>query len=271
VTADRPPSRRAFLTGAATGLAAIAGACSSTRPANGARATTTASTTTWTSSTTTTTSDRSVGGQASGSARFVSTGPTTSDAVALTFHTDGDLTVATELLDALARHHVHATLFIVGRWLQAHPDWGKRFVDAGHEVANHTYNHRTFHALSAVQMRDEVDRCRDVLLATTGSPGAFFRPSGTEDGVTSPSPAVLEAAAAGGYATVLGYDVDPHDYQDPGTAAVVSRTSAALHPGAIVSLHFGHPGTVAAIDAIVGAIGARGLRAVTAGQLLAGG
>jgi len=60
------------------------------------------------------------------------------------------------------------------------------------------------------------------------------------------SPLVLEQAAKAGYSTVVGYDIDPHDYQDPGALAIVERVRAGLHPGAIVSLHTAHEGTVTA-------------------------
>jgi len=69
---------------------------------------------------------------------------------------------------------------------------------------------------------------------------------------------------------VIGFDVDPLDYRDPGTAAVVQRTLAALHPGAIISLHFGHPGTVAALPAVLGGLRDRGLEPVTLSGLLGG-
>ena len=43
---------------------------------------------------------------------------------------------------------------------------------------------------------------------------------------------------------------------------------AGLHPGAIVSLHTGHAGTVAAFPAILDAVAAAGLHTVTVHQLL---
>ena len=201
-------------------------------------------------------------------ARFVSHGPTDAPRVALTFHTDGDLTLAHALLDVLAAHHTKVTTFVVGKWLDANPDWGHRLVDGGHELANHTYHHLTFAKLPPAEMATEITRCRDVLSRLGGTPGDFFRPSGTENGIDSPNAAVLAAAGAAGYSTVLGYDLDPTDYRDPGAAAVQQRVEAGLHPGAILSLHFGHRGTIDALPAIISAISARGLSIVTAGELL---
>ena len=202
-------------------------------------------------------------------ARFVDAGPTDEPRVALTFHTDGNLVLAQQLLDELANKNVVMTAFIVGEWLDANPSWARKLLDGGHELANHTYTHPAFASLSPAEMRDEIDRCRDVLVRLGGSPGAFFRPSGTDDGTTAPSDVVLHVAGEAGYATVLGFDVDPLDYNDPGADVVVRRTLEAARPGSIVSLHFGHPGTVAAIPGIVDGLHAKDLTPVHASQLLA--
>jgi len=58
------------------------------------------------------------------------------------------------------------------------------------------------------------------------------------------------------------------DYTDPGANAIVTRTTAGLRPGSIVSLHLGHAGTVAAFERIVGAIRAKGLSPSLVGDIL---
>ncbi len=239
--------RRAFL---AAGAVALAAACSTGEGEPGATGTTSPPT--------------------PAPARFVDHGPSDRDRVALTFHTDGDLAPATELLDVLAARDVVMTAFVVGEWLDADPSWGPRLVDAGHEVANHTYTHPDFLALPPLAMVDEVLRCRDALTRHAGAPGTLFRPSGTDEGTVPPPADVLRLAAEAGYPTVLGFDVDPLDYQDPGADAVVERTLAAVGPGSIVSLHFGHPGTVAALPGILDGLDGRGLHPVTASTLLRG-
>jgi peptidoglycan/xylan/chitin deacetylase (PgdA/CDA1 family) len=201
-------------------------------------------------------------------ARFVSTGPKDHDRVALTFHTNGDLGLVDNLLAVLADRHTHVTAFIVGNWLDANPDMAAKIAAGGHEFANHTYTHPTFGDLSPDAMLDEVVRCRDVLTRLTGGPGAYFRPSGTDDGTATPSAQVLEVSATAGYRTVLGFDVDPLDYDDPGADVVVQRTLATVAAGSIVSLHFGHPGTVDALPAILDGIEQKGLKPGTASALL---
>jgi peptidoglycan/xylan/chitin deacetylase (PgdA/CDA1 family) len=200
---------------------------------------------------------------------FVSTGPRDRQQVALTFHVSGDAGLVTNLLDLLRARHVPITAFMVGNWLEANPDVGKRFVDDGHEIANHTYTHLTFASLDHATMTSEVDRCRDVIQRVAGTGGRFFRPSGTANGIDTPAQAVLDVARGAGYQTVIGYDVDPADYQDPGAAAVSQRTLAAVQPGSIVSLHFGHQGTIDALPSILTGLQARGLTPVTTSALLA--
>jgi peptidoglycan/xylan/chitin deacetylase (PgdA/CDA1 family) len=80
---------------------------------------------------------------------------------------------------------------------------------------------------------------------------------------------VLQTAGATGYGTVLGFDVDPLDYTDPGAAVVTQRTLAAVKAGSIVSLHFNHPGTLAALPGILDGLTQRNLTPVTTAELLA--
>jgi len=201
-------------------------------------------------------------------ARFVAVGPATRRQVALTFHTNGDLTLAGELLNAVEQHRTPITAFVVGDWLAANPTWASRLLDAGAELANHTYRHLEFASLPSEEQLSEIVQCRDVLVRLTGSPGRYFRPSGTAEGKVSPPDSVLAITAEAGYRTLLGFDVDPLDYQSPGAAAITDRTLAAAHPGAIISLHFGYPETITALPGILAGLDARSLTPVTASTLL---
>ena len=62
--------------------------------------------------------------------------------------------------------------------------------------------------------------------------------------------------------------MDSLDYTDPGPDAVVATVLRAVRPGSIVSMHFGHSGTVTALPAILRGLASRGLRPVTLTALL---
>ncbi len=254
---SRSSTRRAFL--ATMAGAALATACgASERRANTTDATAQA---TIPSTQTTTTA-------APTTASFVDHGPTTTSQVALTFHTNGDLALVQRLYDITVQRGTPITCFIVGNWLDQHPDWAGKLVDAGHELANHTYSHPDSTSLGRQALASEITRCRDVLSRLSGQPGRFFRPSGVDDGTVAPSSLIMQTAFDSGYDTVLGFDVDPHDYQDPGAQRITQRVLDSVKAGSIVSLHFGHVGTVEALPTILDGLAAKNLRPVTASRLL---
>jgi peptidoglycan/xylan/chitin deacetylase (PgdA/CDA1 family) len=203
-----------------------------------------------------------------GRAAFVVRGADDSKKVALTFHTNGDLTMAQRLIDVFKDHDAVLTSFIVGNWLAANPTWAKKLLDGGHELANHTYTHPGFASLPPAKMLSEITQCRDTIAKLTTSGGRYFRPSGTDDGRATPSDAILDAAGKAGYPTVLGWDDEPFDYKDPGADTVASRVLDQIKGGSIVSLHFGHEGTILAMPAILDGIKGRGLEIVTVSRLL---
>ena len=191
-------------------------------------------------------------------------GPRTGAQVALTFHGAGDAGLARALLGAAARGGARITVLAVGTWLAAEPSLAGEILAAGHELGNHTWSHQTMPRLSAAAARTEVARGADELRRLTGSAGRWFRPSGTP----ASTPTIRAAARAAGYSRCLSYDVDPRDYADPGAASVVARVMGAVEPGSIVSLHFGHPGTVEALPVLLDRLRARGLTPVTVSALL---
>jgi peptidoglycan/xylan/chitin deacetylase (PgdA/CDA1 family) len=200
-------------------------------------------------------------------ARVVFAGPRTGRQFSLTFHLSGDPALVSRLLDTAAQAGAPISLFAVGRWLTQHPSLVRRILAEGHELDNHTWSHPVLGRLDGPAVAAEIRRCRAALTRASGSGGRYFRPSG----MTRPTPLVLAEAGAAGYPLVVAFDVDPHDYSDPGAAAVAARVAAGLRPGSILSLHTGHAGTVAALDLILAAARARGLQPARLQQLLAAG
>ena len=197
----------------------------------------------------------------------IASGPTTVNAVALTFHGQGDIALAHRVLEVAAAHGAHLTVFAVGQWLTATPSIGREIVAAGHDLGNHTWSHRAMTHLGAAGAASEISRGADAVRSAVGSPGLLFRPSGTPTSTAT----IRAAAAQSGYARCISYDVDPLDYTDPGAAAVTSRTLAAVRPGSIISLHLGHAGTADALPAILEGLAAAHLEPVTLTRLLATG
>jgi peptidoglycan/xylan/chitin deacetylase (PgdA/CDA1 family) len=194
----------------------------------------------------------------------VTQGPTDRDAVALTFHGQGDVAQAQALLKELENGGARVTVLAVGSWLAAQPAMAKRILDGGHELGNHTQNHADIAKMDTAAAFAEINTCAQLLNRLTGSIGTWFRPSQTQFS----TPTIRAQAARVGYRTCLSYDLDSLDYTDPGAAAIVKNVATAVQKGSIVSLHFGHAGTVTAIPQILEMLNGRGLRAVTMTQLM---
>jgi peptidoglycan/xylan/chitin deacetylase (PgdA/CDA1 family) len=192
-------------------------------------------------------------------------GPRDRKNVALTFHGQGDPAIVGRLLDELAQDQTRVTVLAVGSWLSTQPELGRRILAAGHELGNHTQHHADIKRMSATRAHAEIAQCAEVLKSVTGSIGRWFRPSQTRFATAT----IKAQAAAVGYRTCLSYDVDSLDYTDPGATAVVRNTMSAVRPGSIISLHFGHEGTVAAMMPLLRGLREQGLGPVTVSDLIA--
>ncbi|MFF4315829.1 polysaccharide deacetylase family protein [Streptomyces sp. 900105755] len=194
----------------------------------------------------------------------VTHGPRTTASVALTFHGQGDPTLADQLLATAEQHGAHLTVLAVGSWLDTYPTMARRVLDGGHDLGNHTQRHVSINAMAEADARKEITDCAERLRRLTGSIGTWFRPSRAP----TASPLVARLAAEAGYPHVLSYDVDSLDYTRPGASAITRKVLAEVTGGSVVSMHFGYPDTVAALPAVLQELNRRGLRAVTTTELL---
>ncbi|UQI44530.1 polysaccharide deacetylase family protein [Streptomyces sp. HU2014] len=191
-------------------------------------------------------------------------GPRKGSAVALTFHGQGDPKGVTALLAEAERAGARVTVLAVGSWLDAEPRMARRVLDGGHELGNHTMHHLDICTMGERAATAEIVQCAERLRRLTGGIGRWFRPSRARLATDR----VVRLARKAGYPHVLSYDVDSLDHTDPGAEAVRRTVLGAVRPGSVVSLHFGHAGTVAALPAILDGLHRRGLRAVTTTELL---
>ena len=60
----------------------------------------------------------------------------------LTFDDGPTIKSTPKILDILAEENIKATFFVIGKYVQHHPDIVKRAYDGGHYIANHGYDHK---------------------------------------------------------------------------------------------------------------------------------
>ncbi|WP_040766894.1 polysaccharide deacetylase family protein [Tsukamurella sp. 1534] len=187
--------------------------------------------------------------------------------VALTFD-DAPTERTAEVLDVLAAARVPATFYAIGRNLEERPDLGRRIVGAGHELGNHTYDHRRMLGTHETPgyVRDQLDRT-DARIREAGYSGAItFRPPNGKKLLGLP----WELSRRG--TTTVTWDVEPDTFHAGDAAAIERYTLDGVRPGSIVLLHpFCEEGCRAdreALPRIVDRLRADGYRFVTVGDLL---
>jgi peptidoglycan/xylan/chitin deacetylase (PgdA/CDA1 family) len=186
--------------------------------------------------------------------------------VALTFD-DGPSPANTEaVLAVLARHHVKATFFMVGRNIEQHRALATRVLAEGHEAGNHSYSHKRLVFKSPAFVEAEISKT-DTLLRELGVKGdiPFRSPFGKKLLV---QPWVLSRQ---GKRNVL-FDVVPDDSATQDAELITRRVLDGTRPGSIILLHDGwakKPGTLEATGRIIEGLQARGFRFVTVSELLA--
>ncbi len=194
----------------------------------------------------------------------VTHGARSSKQIALTFHGAGPTSYANSLLEIFKSTSTPVTVFAIGSWLKANPTMAKKILDGGHDIGNHTMNHYQMKTLNAAKVKSEIAGCAAELKSLIGNHGAFFRPSGTQYSTEL----IRKTAATFGYTQCISYDVDSHDYQDPGKEEVIKNVMSSIKGGSIVSLHFGHKNTVEAIPALINKLHDAGFKPVTLTQLI---
>lgn len=193
--------------------------------------------------------------------------------VALTFdaeHPDRPARLGNDarLLDALERLDVRATVFIQGRWAEAHPAIARRVATDGHLVGHHSHYHVRMIGLSAHGLTSDISRGQEAILDATGvDPHPWFRcPFGSGDD----DPRVQKAIRAAGYRHV-GWNVTGIDWEPDRTARDVEATvvnGAVAHgDGSVVLLHSWPDQSVGALPGIVRHLRSRGATFVTVDEL----
>jgi peptidoglycan/xylan/chitin deacetylase (PgdA/CDA1 family) len=205
--------------------------------------------------------------------RYAERPPDTAPArlVALTFDTEiarGEARqTANEILDILAAARIRATFFVVGTWARANTEVLRRMAAEGHEIANHSYDHRAFSGRRVAEVRRDLDLVAELVERETGHGlAAFFRPPyGCVDA------GAARAAREAGYAlagwTAAGADALGSTL---GPVEVVHELEPDLAPGAVVLLHTNRWITAAALPLILQTADEKGLEVVPLSALVAG-
>ena len=184
--------------------------------------------------------------------------------IAMTFDDGPNGVLTPRLLDILKQRNIKATFFVLGQLVQEHPEIVERAVAEGHEIGNHSWDHKALNKLAEGGLQHELADTSDVITRSTGRKVTLMRPP---YGATNPR---LNRAIEKEYGMkVILWSVDPLDWKRPGPQVVEQRILAGTKPGSIILSHDIHPGTIEAMPATLDALLAKGYKFVTVSELLA--
>jgi peptidoglycan/xylan/chitin deacetylase (PgdA/CDA1 family) len=137
------------------------------------------------------------------------------------------------LLEVLARHNVHATFFLIGRYVRQRPDIVRELVKSGHAIGNHTFTHPLLTLKSAKEIREELQTCRAAIQDAIGEHSNLFRPP-----FGGRRPAVLRIARELGLEPIM-WNITGYDWTAPPAKVIEGKVSRKIRGGNVILLHDG--------------------------------
>ncbi len=184
--------------------------------------------------------------------------------VALTFDCAYENDDTQKILDTLDKYQLKATFFVTGDWVEKYPNSVKKIVAAGHDIGNHSDNHKKMTKLTKEECTKEIMEVHDDVMELTGIEMSLFRaPYGDYD------KAVLDSAKDCGYHTIQ-WDIDSQDWKDHGVDSILNRVvgNKKLSNGSIILMHNGAKYTPGALELIIVGLQDQGYKIVPVSKLI---
>ncbi|MCX4351619.1 MAG: polysaccharide deacetylase family protein [Lachnospiraceae bacterium] len=169
-----------------------------------------------------------------------------------------------KILEILKKHDVHVTFFMTGGWVENYPDDVKAILAAGHDLGNHSENHKNMSQLSDEEKKEELMKVHTRVQELTGYDMFLFRPPyGDYDN------AVVNVAKDCGYFTIQ-WDVDSLDWKDYGVDSIIKTVTQHKHlgNGSIILCHNGAKFTAQALDTLIATLKNEGYTFVPISELI---
>lgn len=146
----------------------------------------------------------------------------------------GNLKQTYSILDILKSKNVPTTFFCTLEYIKSDPNLIARIINDGHNVGNHSVNHKDFTKLSKEKMAKEVLGVDNYLRVNFGYETKWFRyPYGN---YSEESLMLLSELGYSQYFWSIGYG-DYDDDNQPSYESAMKTLTGRLHPGAVIIMH----------------------------------
>ena len=180
--------------------------------------------------------------------------------VALTFDDGPSPRCTPRLLDGLRELGAKATFFVVGCQAEKDPDIVRRIADEGHQVGNHSYDHKELDKLPAWEAAEDMAKNDDLLQQLLGEGDYWVRP---------PYGLLAERDAAALPVPLVNWSVDTEDWRTKDCGKILDVIYRCTGDGDIVLLHDRYQNSVDAALTAIAHLQEQGYVFVTVAELLA--
>ena len=168
------------------------------------------------------------------------------------------------ILDILDKYNVKVTFFMTGGWVNEYPDMVKEIYSRGHDLGNHSQNHKKMSELNVEQQKQELNSVTEKVKELTGYNMFLFRPPYGDYNST-----LINTAYSINYYPIQ-WSVDSLDWKDYGVDNIVKTVTKhkALSNGAIILMHNGAKYTADALDTVISGLIKQGYTLIPISQLI---
>ena len=178
--------------------------------------------------------------------------------VALTFDDGPMASVGNQIMDCLAQYGGKATFYVVGNRCASYVAEMQRMVAEGHEIGNHTYEHKYLNKLNTAQIRAQIDKGASAVQAACGvRPKTVRLPGGNKNAT------VLSAVQE----PIVLWSIDTLDWKTKNAQSTVNKVLSNVKDGDIVLMHELYSATGQAALQLIPELTNRGYQLVTVSEM----
>ena len=178
--------------------------------------------------------------------------------LALTFDDGPYAPVGNRIMDCAEQYGGRVTFYVVGNRVNSYKSEIQRMYANGHEIGNHTQDHKYLQKLGAQEIRQQVEACNQAVAAITGE-----------------APKTVRLPGGGKNSTVLAnisqpivlWNVDTLDWKTRNAASSVQTVLNQVKDGSVVLMHELYNASGDAAVTIIPALVERGYQLVTVSEL----
>jgi peptidoglycan-N-acetylglucosamine deacetylase len=178
--------------------------------------------------------------------------------VAITFDDGPHPKYTQTILDILKAHNAKATFFVLGSRVDFYPGITKRIVKEGHEIGNHTWDHKDLKTLSPEDIIEELEKTNHAVKYATGIEPQIMRPP--YGSINNQIESTLELPS-------ILWTVDTLDWKSHDPNAILTIVKEETKEGSIVLMHDIHKSSVDSLNDVLTFLQNQGYEFVTVSEL----